>query len=219
MRKQLIFLGAPGSGKGTQAKRLVESLDYNHVSTGDLLRKAIEANRPLVNGVGKVINAGQLAPDEVILKLLTERLEKKDCEGGYIFDGFPRRIVQAEGLMQSDIFFDFVLLLDVPDGEVVGRLSRRYVHVSSGRVYHPVHNPPKVSGVDDETGELLIQRDDDREEIVRERLRVYRAETKPVFAYYTYLNETGDKYAPKVGSVSGIGSVHDVTRRVFLSLR
>lgn len=215
---RLILLGPPGAGKGTQAKFICEKFGIPQISTGDMLRAAIKAGTPLGLAAKKVMDAGQLVSDDIIIGLVKERLTQPDCAKGYLFDGFPRTIPQAEAMKTSGVAIDFVLQIDVPDEEIVSRMSGRRVHLASGRTYHVVFNPPKVEGVDDETGEALIQRDDDRAETVKKRLDVYHAQTAPLVKYYGDWSATGDAVAPKCRKISGTGSVEQITTQAFAAL-
>jgi adenylate kinase len=209
---RLILLGPPGAGKGTQANFIREKFGIPQISTGDMLRAAVKAGTPLGKEAQKVIDAGQLVSDDIIVGLVKERLKQPDCARGYLFDGFPRTIPQAEALAKENVPIDCVLEIDVPDEEIITRMSGRRVHPASGRVYHVKFNPPKAEGKDDATGELLVQRDDDREETVRKRLEVYRAQTRPLIDYYKRLA------AAKYRKISGTGSVEEVKRRAFAAL-
>ncbi|OOG23059.1 adenylate kinase [Thioalkalivibrio denitrificans] len=215
---RLILLGAPGAGKGTQAQYITEKFGIPQISTGDMLRAAVKAGTPLGVEAKKVMDAGGLVSDEIILGLIRERLLKPDCANGYLFDGFPRTIPQAEALRGQSIPLDFVVEVDVPDEEIIKRMSGRRVHPASGRTYHVTFNPPKVEGKDDVTGEDLIQRDDDNEETVRKRLSVYHDQTKPLVKFYSEWAATGDEAAPKCVKVEGIGSVEEIRDRIFAAL-
>ncbi|WP_417069903.1 adenylate kinase [Niveibacterium terrae] len=215
---RLILLGPPGAGKGTQAKFICEKFGIPQISTGDMLRAAIKAGTPLGLAAKKVMDAGQLVSDDIIIGLVKERLTQPDCAKGYLFDGFPRTIPQAEAMKTSGVAIDFVLQIDVPDEEIVARMSGRRVHLASGRTYHVVFNPPKVEGLDDETGEALIQRDDDRAETVKKRLDVYHAQTAPLVKYYGDWSATGEAAAPKCRKISGAGSVEQITTQAFAAL-
>jgi adenylate kinase len=215
---RLILLGPPGAGKGTQAALIRSRFAIPQISTGDMLRAARAAKTPLGIEAGKLMDAGQLVPDEVIIGLVRERLKAPDCASGYLFDGFPRTIPQAEALKSAGVPLDYVLEIDVPDEDIVERMSGRRVHVASGRTYHIRFNPPKVDGRDDVTGEELIQREDDREETVKKRLAIYHAQTKPLVEYYGRWAATGDAQAPKYRKVSGVGSVEDIRRRALAAL-
>jgi adenylate kinase len=215
---RLILLGPPGAGKGTQAKFICEKFGIPQISTGDMLRAAIKAGTPLGLAAKQVMDAGQLVSDDIIIGLVKERLTQPDCAKGYLFDGFPRTIPQAEAMKSSGVAIDFVLQIDVPDEEIVARMSGRRVHLASGRTYHVVFNPPKVEGLDDETGEALIQREDDRAETVKKRLDVYHAQTAPLVKYYGDWSATGDAAAPKCRKISGTGSVEQITTQAFVAL-
>jgi adenylate kinase len=216
---RLILLGPPGAGKGTQANFIKERFAIPQISTGDMLRAAVKAGTPLGVEAKKVMDAGGLVSDEIIIGLVKDRLQEADCAAGYMFDGFPRTIPQADALKDAKVKLDFVLEIDVPDEEIIERMSGRRVHVASGRTYHIKYNPPKVAGKDDVTGEDLIQRDDDAEETVRKRLEVYHSQTKPLVAYYTDWAASGDPEAPKVRKISGLGAVDEITARVFEALK
>jgi len=216
---RLILLGPPGAGKGTQANFIKEKFGIPQISTGDMLRAAVKAGTPLGVEAKKVMDAGGLVSDDIIIGLVKDRLQQADCTGGYMFDGFPRTIPQADAMKDAGVPIDIVLEIDVPDGEIVERMSGRRVHLASGRTYHVKYNPPKVAGKDDLTGEDLIQRDDDREETVKKRLEVYHAQTKPLVDYYTKWEASGDKAAPKVRKISGLGSVEEITVRALDALK
>ena len=216
---RLILLGPPGAGKGTQAGFIGEKFAIPQISTGDMLRAARAAKTPLGIEAGKLMDAGQLVPDGVILGLVRDRLKAPDCARGYLFDGFPRTLPQAEALKHEGIGLDYVLEIDVPDEEIIQRMGGRRVHPGSGRSYHVKFNPPRVAGRDDETGEPLVQRDDDREETVRERLDVYRRQTRPLVDYYGRWAASGEGAAPKYRKISGLGSVAEIKQRVFAVLR
>jgi adenylate kinase len=216
---RLILLGPPGAGKGTQAAFLREKFVIPQISTGDMLRAAVKAGTPLGVAAKKVMDAGQLVSDELILGLVKERLKEPDCANGYLFDGFPRTIPQAEALRAASVPIDFVLEIDVPDDEIILRMSGRRVHPPSGRIYHVKFNPPRAEGRDDLTGEPLVLRDDDREETVKKRLDVYRAQTRPLVDYYGKWAASGDKRAPKYRKISGKGTVQDITRQALNALR
>lgn len=215
---RLILLGPPGAGKGTQAKFIAERFSIPQISTGDMLRAAVKAGTPLGLAAKAVMDAGQLVSDDIIIGLVKERLSQADCAKGYMFDGFPRTIVQADALKNSGVALDVVLEIDVPDSEIIERMSGRRVHAASGRTYHVKFNPPKVAGVDDETGEALIQREDDREEVVTKRLEVYHAQTKPLVKYYADWSLTTDAAAPRYAMISGQGAVEEITARTFAAL-
>ena len=220
---RLILLGPPGAGKGTQANFIKEHFGIPQISTGDMLRAAVKAGTPLGIAAKKVMDAGQLVSDDIIIGLVKERLKEPDCAKGYLFDGFPRTIPQAEAMRQSGVPIDYVLEIDVPAEDIITRMSGRRVHAASGRTYHVKFNPPKTPGKDDVTGEDLIQRDDDKEETVRKRLEVYQSQTRPLVDYYARWAEGGGGNAavsaPKYRRVSGVGSVDDVRRRVLAALQ
>src|SRR5712671_4006979 len=216
---RLILLGPPGAGKGTQAAFIKEKFGIPQISTGDMLRAAVKAGTPLGLAAKKVMDAGQLVSDDIILGLVKERLKQGDSAKGYLFDGFPRTIPQAEAMKKQKVGLDYVLEIDVPDEEIIQRMSGRRVHPASGRSYHVKFHPPKVEGKDDVTGEPLVQRDDDREETVKKRLEVYRAQTRPLVDYYGKLAASGDKRAPKYRKISGKGTVQDITRQAIDALR
>jgi adenylate kinase len=216
---RLILLGPPGAGKGTQAAFITQAFGIPQISTGDMLRAAIKAGTPLGLEAKKVMDAGNLVSDEIIVGLVRERLKAPDCAKGYLFDGFPRTIPQADAMKTAGVPIDYVLEIDVPDGAIVERMAGRRVHVASGRTYHVRFNPPKVAGKDDVTGEDLIQRDDDREETVQKRLAVYHAQTKPLVAYYAKWAATGDPRAPKYRRVDGTGSVEQIRDACLATLK
>lgn len=215
---KLILLGGPGAGKGTQATFITEKYGIPQISTGDMLRAAVKAGSPMGLEAKKVMDAGGLVPDDIILGLIAERLKQPDCAKGFLFDGFPRTIPQAEALRAQGVELDYVLEIDVSDEEIIRRMSGRRVHPSSGRTYHVVFNPPKVEGKDDVTGEALIQRDDDREETVRKRLTVYHNQTQPLIEYYSKWSDADAKGAPKYRRVSGVGSLETIKGAVFAAL-
>jgi len=215
---RLILLGPPGAGKGTQAAFIKDRYGIPQISTGDMLRAAIKAGTPLGLAAKRLMDAGQLVADDVIIRLVTERLQQPDCAKGYLFDGFPRTVPQAEAMKSGAVRVDVVLELDVPDAEIVKRMSGRRVHPASGRSYHVLFNPPKVEGRDNATGEPLVQRDDDREDTVRRRLEVYRAQTRPLVEYYTRWAAAGDACAPKFRRISGLGGVEEIRARAFAAL-
>ncbi len=216
---RLILLGPPGAGKGTQANFIKEKFGIPQISTGDMLRAAVKAGTPLGLEAKKVMDAGGLVSDDIIIGLVKDRLQQDDCKSGYLFDGFPRTIPQAEAMKQAGVKIDFVLEIDVPDSDIIDRMSGRRVHVASGRTYHVRYNPPKTEGMDDVTGEALIQRDDDQEETVRKRLDVYHSQTKPLVDYYGKWAATGDAVAPQYRKISGQGAVDAVTARAMDALR
>ncbi len=216
---RLILLGPPGAGKGTQAAHITEKFAIPQISTGDMLRAAVKAQTPLGLEAKQVMDAGALVSDDLIIGLVEERLKSSDCDHGYLFDGFPRTIPQAEALKNAQVPLDFVIEIDVPEENIIERISGRRVHPASGRSYHLVFNPPKVAGQDDLTGEPLIQRDDDKEDTVRNRLAVYREQTRPLVDYYSQWSATGDAAAPAYRKVSGVGSVEEISRRIFEALQ
>ena len=216
---RLILLGAPGAGKGTQAKFICEKFGIPQISTGDMLRAAVKAGTPLGIEAKKVMDAGGLVSDDIIIGLVKDRLQQADCKGGYLFDGFPRTIPQAEAMKTAGVALDYVLEIDVADSEIVERMSGRRVHVASGRTYHVKFNPPKVEGKDDETGEPLIQRDDDSEATVLKRLEIYHSQTKPLVAFYSAWAATGDAKAPKCRKIAGVGSVDQIKQAAFDALK
>lgn len=214
-----ILLGPPGAGKGTQAGFIVEKFGIPQISTGDMLRAAVKAGTPLGVEAKRVMDAGNLVSDNIIVGLVKERLAAPDCAKGFLFDGFPRTIAQADALKSHEIRIDYVMEIDVPDEEIISRMSGRRVHLASGRTYHVLFNPPKVQGKDDVTGEDLIQRDDDKEETVRNRLQVYREQTQPLVDYYTKWQASGDAAAPRYVKVSGLGTLEEVRDRLLAALR
>ena len=215
---RIILLGAPGAGKGTQAQYITETYGIPQISTGDMLRAAVKAGTPLGLEAKKVMDAGQLVSDEIIIGLVKERIKEGDCANGFLFDGFPRTIPQAEALLKEEIDIDFVLEISVADEEIVKRLSGRRVHPGSGRVYHTEYNPTKTSGKDDVTGEDLVQRDDDQEATVRKRLDVYHSQTAPLVDFYKKIAESGTAKT-KYGRVEGTGAVEDITSAVMKVLK
>jgi adenylate kinase len=215
---RIILLGGPGAGKGTQAGYLTEKYGIPQISTGDMLRAAVKAGTPLGLEAKKVMDSGGLVSDDIILGLVKERVAQPDCEKGFLFDGFPRTVVQAEALKTEKVPVDAVVEIDVEDDEIIRRMSGRRVHLASGRTYHLVFNPPKVEGKDDVTGEALIQRDDDQEETVRKRLTVYHDQTEPLIDYYTTWAASGDGAAPKYVKVAGVGKVEEIRDRIFAGL-
>ena len=215
---RLILLGPPGAGKGTQAAFITEVYGIPQISTGDMLRGAVKRGTPLGLAAKKVMDAGSLVSDDIIIGLVKERLEAPDCAKGSLFDGFPRTIPQADALKTAGVAVDYVLELDVPDAAIIERMSGRRVHLPSGRTYHLRYNPPKVAGKDDVTGEDLIQREDDQEETVMKRLAVYHAQTEPLIAYFAEWTATGDPKAPRYRKVAGSGSVDDIRARVLAAL-
>jgi adenylate kinase len=215
---RLILLGPPGAGKGTQAAFIKEKYGIAQIATGDMLRAAAQQGTPIGLEARKVMDAGRLVSDDVIIGLVQARLQEPDCARGYLFDGFPRTIPQAEAMKAAAVRIDHVLEIDVPEAEIVLRMSGRRVHPASGRTYHVKFNPPQAPGKDDVTGERLIQRDDDLEETVRKRLEVYRQQTRPLVEYYTRWAATGDARAPRYQRISGLGSVEEIRARAFAAL-
>jgi len=215
---KLILLGPPGAGKGTQAAFIKEQYGIPQISTGDMLRAAVKAGTPLGAAAKQVMDAGQLVSDDIILGLVQERLKAPDCARGYLFDGFPRTIAQADAMKDARVGIDHVLEIDVPDEEIVLRMSGRRVHPASGRSYHVKFNPPRRADRDDVTGEALIQRDDDREATVRERLAVYQRQTRPLVEYYTRWAASGDARAPRYHRISGLGSIEEIRARAIAAL-
>jgi len=215
---RLILLGAPGAGKGTQAAFIKERFGIAQISTGDMLRAAVKAGTPLGLQAKKVMDSGALVSDDIILGLVKERIAQPDCAAGFLFDGFPRTIVQADALKAAGVKLDYVLEIDVPDAAIIERMSGRRVHVASGRTYHDRFNPPKVAGVDDVTGEPLIQRVDDQEETVKKRLAVYAQQTRPLVEYYQRWAASGDREAPAYRKISGTGNVDEITARALAAL-
>jgi adenylate kinase len=216
---RLILLGPPGAGKGTQAGFLKEKFRIPQISTGDMLRAAVKAESPLGVAAKAVMDSGGLVPDGIVIQLVRDRLRLPDCTTGYLFDGFPRTIPQARAMREAHVRIDFVLEIDVPDDEIIERMSGRRVHLPSGRSYHVKFNPPKVAGQDDITGEPLVQRDDDLEETVRKRLQVYHAQTSQLIGFYEEWEASGAPGAPKYRKISGLGSVEEIRERVFSALR
>ena len=215
---KLILLGAPGAGKGTQATFICEKYGIPQISTGDMLRAAVKAGTPLGIEAKKIMDAGGLVNDELIINLVKERIAQADCAGGFLFDGFPRTLPQADAMKAANVNLDFVLEIDVPFDAIIERMSGRRSHAASGRTYHVKFNPPKVAGVDDVTGEPLIQREDDKEETVKKRLDVYSAQTRPLVDYYSEWAKTEPAKAPKYRAISGTGTVDDITARAFEAL-
>lgn len=215
---RLILLGGPGAGKGTQANFIKEKYGIPQISTGDMLRAHVKAGTELGVKAKAIMDAGGLVSDDIIIGMVQERLTQDDCKAGYLFDGFPRTIPQAEAMKAAGVPIDAVVEIDVPDAEIIKRMSGRRVHVASGRTYHVVFNPPKMEGKDDVTGEDLIQRDDDKEETVKKRLDVYHAQTEPLVKFYGDWAATGDTAAPRYVRVSGVGSVDSITAAVFSGL-
>jgi adenylate kinase len=217
MLMRVILLGPPGAGKGTQAQFITEKYSVPQISTGDMLRSAVKAGTELGLKVKDIMTSGGLVSDEIIIALVKERIEQPDCAGGFLFDGFPRTIPQAQALVDANVPIEYVIEIAVDDEQIVSRLSGRRVHEDSGRVYHIEHNPPKTAGLDDETQEPLIQRPDDKEETVRNRLSIYHSQTKPLVEFYQGLSAT-EAEAPKFATVDGLGSLNDVQARLVSAL-
>jgi adenylate kinase len=215
---RLILLGPPGAGKGTQATQICKKFGIPQISTGDMLRAAVKAGTPLGLEAKKVMDSGGLVSDGIIIGLVKERITQADCANGFLFDGFPRTIPQADAMKAAGVKLDVVLEIDVPDSSIVERMSGRRAHVASGRTYHVKFNPPKAEGLDDVTGEPLIQRDDDKEETVIKRLSVYQAQTRPLVDYYSAWAAQGDASAPRYARISGLGAVDEITARAFAAL-
>jgi adenylate kinase len=216
---KLILLGAPGAGKGTQATFICQRFGIPQISTGDMLRSAVKAGTPLGLQAKAVMDSGALVSDDIIIGLVKERIQQPDCAAGFLFDGFPRTIPQAEAMKTAGVKLDYVLEIDVPFEAIIERMSGRRSHPASGRTYHVKFNPPKVAGLDDLTGEALIQRDDDKPETVQKRLDVYSAQTRPLVAYYSDWAKTDPSSAPKYRAISGMGNVDDITARAFEALK
>ena len=215
---RLILLGGPGAGKGTQANNIKEKYQIPQISTGDMLRAAVKAGTEMGKEAKKFMDAGQLVTDDVIIGLVKERIKEPDCEKGFLFDGFPRTIPQADAMKAAGVQIDAVVDIDVPDDEIIKRMGGRRAHLASGRTYHIVFNPPKVEGKDDITGEPLVQRDDDKEETVKKRLEVYHDQTEPLIDYYKDWEKSGDAAAPKYFRIEGVGKVEDIRERIFAAL-
>ena len=216
---RIILLGMPGAGKGTQSRYLIEKFGIPQISTGDMLRAAIKDGSKLGTEAKKHMDRGALVPDDIVIELVKGRLEQAECGRGYIFDGFPRTLPQAEALRREGVRVDFVLDISVSDDEILRRMSGRRVHLPSGRTYHLVFNPPKVPGKDDVTGEDLVQRADDREETVRKRIGVYQNETRPLIDYYRKWHASGDPAAPRYVKVDGSGTVEEIRERMLAAIR
>ncbi len=216
---RMILLGGPGAGKGTQANYIKEKFGIPQISTGDMLRAHVKAGSELGVAAKKIMDAGGLVSDDIIIGMVKERLTQDDCKNGYLFDGFPRTIPQAEAMKAAGVPIDYVVEIDVADEEIVKRMSGRRVHVASGRTYHVVFNPPKVAGKDDETGEDLIQRDDDKEETVKKRLDIYHAQTEPLVKYYSDWSVSGAAGAPKCVKIAGVGKVDQIRDAIFAALK
>ncbi len=215
---RVILLGGPGAGKGTQANYIKEKYNIPQISTGDMLRAAVKAGTPLGVEAKKVMDAGGLVSDDIILGLVEERTREPDCANGFLFDGFPRTLAQADALKDKGVPIDCVVEIDVDDEEIIKRMSGRRVHLASGRTYHVVFNPPKEEGKDDETGEPLIQREDDQEDTVRQRLAVYHEQTEPLIEYYSTWAASGEAGAPRYARIEGIGKVEEIRDAIFAAL-
>jgi adenylate kinase len=215
---RLILLGGPGAGKGTQANFIKDKYNIPQISTGDMLRAAVKAGTPLGLQAKKIMDEGGLVSDEIILGLVKDRIQEPDCANGFLFDGFPRTIPQADAMKEANVGIDYVVEIAVDDNEIVKRMSGRRAHLASGRTYHVLYNPPKVEGKDDETGEDLVQRDDDKEETVRKRLKVYHDQTEPLIEYYSKWAESGEANAPKYVPIKGIGKVDEIRDSIFKAL-
>ncbi len=215
---RVILLGGPGAGKGTQAGYIKDRYNIPQISTGDMLRAHVKAGTELGVAAKKIMDEGGLVSDDIIMGMVQERIKDDDCKNGYLFDGFPRTIPQAEALKAAGVPVDAVVEIDVPDEEIIKRMSGRRVHLASGRTYHVVFNPPKEEGKDDETGEPLIQRDDDQEDTVRQRLKVYHDQTEPLIDFYTGLSNSGEEGAPAYHKIAGVGGVNDIRDAIFSAL-
>jgi adenylate kinase len=215
---RLILLGGPGAGKGTQANYIKEKYGIPQISTGDMLRAAVKAQTPLGLAAKKIMDEGGLVSDDIIIGLVKDRIEEPDCTNGFLFDGFPRTIPQADAMKEAGVNIDYVVEIAVDDEEIIKRMSGRRAHLASGRTYHILYNPPKVDGKDDVTGEDLIQRDDDHEETVRKRLKVYHDQTEPLVAYYGKWADGGEANAPKYVRINGIGQVEEIRDAIFKAL-
>ena len=215
---RLILLGAPGAGKGTQATVICRKFSIPQISTGDMLRAAVKAGTPMGLAAKQIMDSGALVSDDIIIGLVKERITQPDCANGFLFDGFPRTIPQADALRDAQVKLDCVLEIDVPDSAIIERMSGRRVHPSSGRSYHTSFNPPRVEGKDDATGEDLIQRDDDKEATVTKRLAVYQSQTRPLVDYYQRWSASGDAQAPRYRKIDGSGSVDDISARALAAL-
>jgi len=215
---RLILLGGPGAGKGTQANFIKDRYKIPQISTGDMLRAALNAGTDLGLKAKAYMDGGKLVPDDIIIGLVKERIKEPDCQKGFLFDGFPRTIPQADAMKDAGVPIEAVVDIDVPDAEIIKRMSGRRVHLASGRTYHIVFNPPRKEGKDDETGEPLIQRDDDKEETVRKRLDVYHAQTEPLVDYYQQWEKSGESAAPKYIRIDGVGKVNEIRDQIFAAL-
>ncbi len=215
---RLILLGGPGAGKGTQANFIKEKYGIPQISTGDMLRAAVKAGTPLGLAAKKIMDEGGLVSDEIIIGLVKDRIKEPDCANGFLFDGFPRTIPQADAMKDAGVNIESVVEIAVDDEEIVKRMSGRRAHLASGRTYHVLYNPPKVEGKDDATGEDLVQRDDDKEETVRKRLKVYHDQTEPLIEYYSKWSQSGEANAPKYVGIKGVGKVEEIRDAIFKAL-
>lgn len=215
---RIILLGAPGAGKGTQAQLIMQKYGIPQISTGDMLRAAVKAGTELGLAAKKIMDAGGLVSDDIIIGLVKDRIAQPDCKNGFLFDGFPRTIPQAEAMIQAGVDIDHVIEIHVDDAEIIERLSGRRVHPASGRVYHVKYNPPKVAGKDDVSGDDLVQRDDDKEETVRKRLDIYHTQTKQLVGFYQNLATANAGHAPKYARIEGVGSVDGIAAKLFAIL-
>ena len=215
---RLILLGAPGAGKGTQATFICQHYGIPQISTGDMLRAAVKAGTAMGLEAKNVMDSGALVSDEIIIGLVKERIEQDDCKAGFLFDGFPRTLPQADAMKAAGVHLDYVLEIDVPFSDIIERMSGRRVHLASGRTYHLKFNPPKVAGVDDITAEPLIQREDDKEDTVKKRLDVYSSQTRPLVDYYSQWSQSNEAHAPHYRAISGVGSVEEIKERAFKAL-
>ncbi|MDT8363026.1 MAG: adenylate kinase [Nitrosomonas sp.] len=216
---RIILLGAPGAGKGTQAGFIRDNFSIPQISTGDILRQAVKEGAELGIMARKIMDSGALIPDDIIINLVQERINRPDCRNGFLFDGFPRTIPQADALKAAMVVIDYIVEIDVPDAEIINRLSGRRVHPASGRVYHIIFNPPKQPGIDDVTGEALVLRDDDKEETVRKRLEIYHSQTKPLIDYYADWSVSGEANAPGYIKVNGTGDVRAIRNDIITALK
>lgn len=215
---RLILLGGPGAGKGTQATFLTEKFGIPQISTGDMLRAAVKAGTPLGLEAKKIMDKGGLISDDIITGLVKDRVAQSDCENGYLLDGFPRTIPQADAMRELSIDVDYVVEINVDDNEIIKRMSGRRAHLASGRTYHVIYNPPKQEGIDDVTGEELVQREDDKEETVKKRLSIYHEQTEPLIEYYQTYSQSNEPSAPKYVKIEGVGSVEDIRESIFSAL-
>lgn len=215
---RLILLGGPGAGKGTQANFITEKFGIPQISTGDMLRAAVKAGTDMGLAAKKIMDAGGLVSDDIIIGIVKDRLQEDDCKSGYLLDGFPRTIPQADAMKENGIDIDHVVEISVDDAEIIKRMSGRRVHLSSGRTYHTVYNPPKVEGKDDATGEDLIQREDDSEDTVKKRLSIYHEQTEPLIEYYSSWAKSGTENAPQYSTINGIGKVDEISAAILAKL-